>query len=305
MKKKKTPKGAANYTSTQAWITSGLLGIRNVFVKFGKVRKIPSKRLNCGDKLRLSATYQTSSIMNLGELKKDFLPKEIILKLMLDIPRENYSEKLEILDNYINQVKDSFEQDILLIKSNNQKGFIYWEAEKYNLAIKHYEKVLEILGPSDYPFLYFHIAYMLITCYRLTKQFGPSMQWAETALNNLNCTDSSFGDKLGILTAYTELLEEAGRPFNEKYTEIIDNVIQELEFPPVSAVEPIKRIKKISQEHKKWNQQLMKVDLISRENKGELTTALKDYVASCEIGWYKKYAAQRLKRIENASLDEP
>ena len=238
--------------------------------------------------------------MNLEELKKDFLPKEIVLKLMLDVPRENYAEKLEILDNYINQVKDSFEPDILLIRSNNQIGFIYWEAEKYDLAIKHYEKVLEILSASDYPFLYFHIAYMLITCYRLTKQFGPSMQWAETALNNLNDTDSSFYGKLGILTAYIEVLHEADMPFNEKYAAIIDNVIVQMEFPPISTDEPIERIKIINQEHKKWNQRLMKADVIGKENKGELITALKDYVASCDIGWYKKYAAQRLEKIENA-----
>lgn len=219
---------------------------------------------------------------------------------MLDVPRENYAEKLEILDDYINHVKNSFEPNILLVKSNQEKGFIYWEAEKYDSAIKHYEKVLEVLGPSDYPFLYFHIASVLITCYRLTKQFGPSMQWAETALNNLNYTDSSFYDKLGILTAYTELLHEADMPFNEKYTAIIDNVILQMEFPPVSADEPIERIKIINQEHKKWNQRLMKVDVIGKENKGELITALKDYVASCDIGWYKKYAAQKLEKTENA-----
>lgn len=40
--------------------------------------------------------------MNLKELKKDFLPKEIALKLMLDVPRENYGEKLTILDNLEN-----------------------------------------------------------------------------------------------------------------------------------------------------------------------------------------------------------
>jgi tetratricopeptide (TPR) repeat protein len=238
--------------------------------------------------------------MNSKELQKDFLPKEIVLKLMLDIPRGNYAEKLALLDNYIDQVKDSFEPDILLVKSNNEKGLIYWDAKKYDLAIRHYEKVLEILGPSDYPFLYFHITYLLITCYRLTKQFGPSMQWAETALNNLDCTNSSF-DKLITLTAYADLLAEAGLPFNERNTALIDIVIQELEFPSIPVVEPIERIKIISQEHKRWNQQLSKLHLIPRENKAEIIAALKDYVASCEIGWYKKYAAQRLKRIENAS----
>lgn len=239
--------------------------------------------------------------MKSEELQKSFLPKEIVLKLALDIPRENYTEKIEILDHYINQVKDSFDPDILLIKSNQEKGFIYWDAEKYDLAIKQYEKVLEILGPSHYPFLYFHITYMLILCYRLLKQFGPSMQWAETALNNLTCTESSFSDKLSTLTAYMDLLNDAGRPFNEKYTPIIDNVIHEMEFPPVSAVDPLERIKITSHEHKKWNQRLSKVQLSGIENKEELITALKDYIASCDIGWYKKYAARKLQKIENAS----
>ncbi|PIQ19789.1 MAG: hypothetical protein COW65_18735 [Cytophagales bacterium CG18_big_fil_WC_8_21_14_2_50_42_9] len=238
--------------------------------------------------------------MNLIELQKDFLPKEIVLKLIRDVPKENYSEKLEILDNYINQVKDSFDADILLIKSNQEKGFIYWDAGKFDLAIKHYENVLEILAPADSPFIYFHIACMLITCYRLIEQFGSSMEWAETALGNLNSTDSSFYNKLSILTAYTDLLNETGTPFREKYTAIIDDLVQELEFPPVPVVEPIQKIKIISQEHKKWNQQLMQVHLIGMENKEKLITALKVYVASCEIGWYKKYAEQTLIRIENA-----
>lgn len=239
--------------------------------------------------------------MNSEELKTDFLPKEIVLKLVRDIPRENYAEKFAILDEYVNRVKDSFDPDVISIKSNQEKGFIYWDAEKYDLAVIHYEKVLEILGPSDYPFLYFSITYMLITCYRLLKQFGPSMQWAETALDNLTCTNTSFDDKLSILTAYTDLLNEVDIPFNEKYTTIIEKVIQESDFPPVSAVGPLERIKIINREHKKWNQKLMKISLISRENRDELTTALKDYIASCEIGWYKKYAAKMLEDVESAS----
>lgn len=239
--------------------------------------------------------------MKLEELQKDFLPKETVLKLALDVPRENYAKKLEILDHYINQVKNSIDPDILLIKSNQEKGFIYWDAEKYDLAIGHYEKVLEILAPSDSPFSYYHVTCMLILCNRLIKQFGPAIRWAETALCNLNNTDSSFYDKLSILTAYTDLLNEAGMPFNEKYIPIIDSTIRELGFPPLPATEPIDRIKIISQEHKKWNQRLMKISLISRENKEELTTALRDYIASCEIGWYKKYAAQKLQKIENES----
>ncbi|MCF0059093.1 hypothetical protein [Dyadobacter sp. CY356] len=239
--------------------------------------------------------------MKLEELQKSFLPKEIFLKLVRDIPRENYAEKLELLDDYINQVKDFFDPDILFVRSNNEIGFIYWEAEKYDLAIIHYEKVLEILGPADYPFLYFNITYILIVCYRSLKQFSPSMQWADIAINNLTCTESTFSDKLSTLSAYMDLLNDAGRPFNEKYTPIIDNVIQEMEFPPVSVVDPLERIKIISQEHKKWNQRLMKVSLMSTENKEENITALKDYIATCEIGWYKKYAARKLQEIEYIS----
>lgn len=218
---------------------------------------------------------------------------------MVDIPRENYAEKLEILDNYIDQVKDSFEPDILLINSNQEKGMIYWDAEKYDLAIPHYEKVMEVLGSLDLS--YYHVAYMLITCNRLNKQWGPSLKWATSTLDNLNNTHSSFYNKLSILNAYSDLLQETGMAFDEKYTPLIDKVILEMGFPPVPAIAPIERIKIIEQEHKNWNHRLMKVDQISKANKKEIIIALKDYISSCDIGWYKNYAAKRLERIENAT----
>ncbi|TND05111.1 MAG: hypothetical protein FD123_3731 [Bacteroidetes bacterium] len=237
--------------------------------------------------------------MNPQHLQKDFLPKELVLRLVRDIPRENYAEKISLLNKYINEVKDTTDPDVLTVRANNEMGFIYWDAGQYEPAVRHYEKVLEVLAPPDYPFLYFHVSCMLIRCCRLIKQFELSMKWAENTLDKLDHTDSGF-EKLNVLGEYADLLTGSGTPFNTKHLPVIDSIIRDLEFPETPADDPVQRINLLRALNKKWNRKLGSMHLADPEKKEELIAALKDYAASCEIGWYKKYAEKRLHEMVNA-----
>ncbi|GGF27911.1 hypothetical protein [Echinicola rosea] len=91
--------------------------------------------------------------MNKAQLQRDWMPKELVLKLHRNLVPSNWEEKIRLLDNFFAHQEDMMDADVLYIRKNEQYAFFYWEAERYELSIIHYEKALTLLKPTDCPFL--------------------------------------------------------------------------------------------------------------------------------------------------------
>lgn len=230
--------------------------------------------------------------MNLEQLRKDFFPKEIVLKLHKEIPSSNYLKKIEMVKAYANEVSQSYDKDVLEIKLNNEIGFWYWDAEEYPFAIEHFEKAIDLLKPHDYPSLYFHIIGMLVRCNRLISNYGESMEWIKTAFRQIDHTHSYF-EKLNVLNEYVDLLDDSKRLFDLDYIPIIKTVIDELGFPEKLG-KPIETIQSMRNRNLYWNQKLMDVKLMNRGNKDRLIEELTYFMESCEIDWYKRYVKDQI-----------
>ena len=112
--------------------------------------------------------------MNIKDLNKDFLPRELVLKLFTEIPKEKINQRINLVANYAETIKGSMETEAFEVRLHDQFGFIYWEAGSYTKAIEHYTLAIKILRPVDYPFLYFHIVCLLIRCNRLLDKYSGS-----------------------------------------------------------------------------------------------------------------------------------
>ncbi|WP_041738325.1 hypothetical protein [Echinicola vietnamensis] len=230
--------------------------------------------------------------MDKTQLKKDIMPKELVLKLHRDIPPTDWIHKIRLLDEFFDSVAPKLDEDVLFIKRHEQYGFFLWEAGEWSRAIEHYERALTKLEAADNPFLYHIVTLQLITCYQHLENYRAAMVWFETAMLNLTPGHHAF-ERLGLLEKYVQLLEATAQPFDEKYLPIIQQVVDEAGFPPPEE-HPKSAIKSLSAMHLEWNQKLSKLYLDAKKGKIDLHDSLKAYAETCPIGWYRDHVNERL-----------
>ena len=236
--------------------------------------------------------------MNIKDLNKDFLPRELVLKLFTEIPKEKINQRINLVANYAETIKGSMETEAFEVRLHDQFGFIYWEAGSYTKAIEHYTLAIKILRPVDYPFLYFHIVCLLIRCNRLLDKYSDSLNWAEEAFENIEHADSPF-QVLTVLNEYVTFIESANISFNPIYTKIAKAVFIKLGFT-FKFLDPIETIKLMKKKNLNWNK---KLNQIKRESRGKSSSENKkaylEYKDSVEIKWYADYAATKIQELEN------
>ncbi|WPR73455.1 hypothetical protein [Algoriphagus sp. NG3] len=235
--------------------------------------------------------------MNLEQLRKDIFPSELILKLYKDIPDTQYEEKIKLVNNYIDEVRDSYDEDVLKIKKHNQIAFCYWMAEQYPQAIQHFEMVVENMEPEDYPPLYFLALNLLIRGNRILSNYEVAERWAELAWKNHNFAHAI--SNLNILNDYTDLITDSETILDKKYYPLIQSIIDEYGFPE-ELEDPIETIRSMHQRHKFWSNKLSKTVITFRKStQEEYTEKLEQYVKSCEIEWFQNLARETLVKLKS------
>ncbi|MEP2348322.1 MAG: tetratricopeptide repeat protein [Algoriphagus sp.] len=233
--------------------------------------------------------------MNREQLQKDFFPAEIMLQLVKqEIP---LSDKIKLINSYLDKVRDSYDAEVLKIKQHNQLAHIYWMSEHYEEAIAHFEIVVENMEAEDYPSLYSLALNLLIRCNRLLSNYQEAEKYATLAFASFD-TFHPF-KKLNILTDYADLIADSGKIFDENYISIIQATIDELGFPE-KLDDPIETIRSMSKRNQVWNRKLSDWTIKYRESDlDEKKRELVQYIDSCEIGWYKDYALNTLEILQN------
>jgi NACalpha-BTF3-like transcription factor len=80
---------------------------------------------------------------------------------------------------------------------------------------------------------------------------------------------------------------------------LVNKIIRELGIT-TKETNPIKQIHNIREKNRFWNIELGKI-ITQKVNDTERENLLKNYIAECEIKWYKDYVLQMVKRPnENA-----
>ena len=219
--------------------------------------------------------------MNTNQLKQDFLPNEIVLKLYREFSTSDFEQRIIFFDNYAQSIKDTIDSEVFDIRYNNQIGFLYWEAGEYSRAIVHFKKVLEILKPQDHSFLYFHILVLLIRSSRMICNYSESLYWVEVGFSIMNSASSSF-EKLDILGEYADLLIDTNSDFGLS-TEIIAQIIDDLGFPEQLS-DPIDTINSIRNTHRIWNRKLSEISMKKIPDKNSRINAFEGFKNDCPIG---------------------
>ncbi|QDH78416.1 tetratricopeptide repeat protein [Echinicola soli] len=230
--------------------------------------------------------------MDKVQLQRDFMPKDLVLKLHRDIPQYDWKQKMSVLDDFFASQEGKMDADVLFIRKNEQYAFFYWESDQYELSINHYEKALTLLKPSDYPFLYHIITLQLIACYHYLGHYDAALVWFETALLNLSEENHSF-QLLALLKSYVDILEDTGSSFDERHLPLIQRVVDDAGFPQPDE-NPKTAIKSLSAMHSEWNKKLSILYIDSNDGKIDQKTALQEYADTCPIGWYRDHARERL-----------
>jgi tetratricopeptide (TPR) repeat protein len=234
--------------------------------------------------------------MKKEQFNREFLPKEIVLKLLREIPPTNCEQKIKLIKNYTQTIKESFDSDVFEVRFNNEIGLCYWEAKEYALAESHFRKV-NILKPQHYPFLYFLVVGLLIRCNRLISNYVESFYWVDIAVSNIIFADSSF-DKLNILKEYVDLLTDTKQAFNHNYNKIIIEIINDLGFPE-GLTNPIDTVNSMRNTNLTWNRKLSEIGLTDKKDINSLIKLYESYKEKCPVEWYKKYAEEAIIRIKN------
>ncbi|UCS92155.1 tetratricopeptide repeat protein [Echinicola marina] len=232
------------------------------------------------------------------QFNREFLPREIVLKLVRDFGAEQFEQKINLIKDYTRTIKSSFDSRVFKTRYNNEIGFIYWEAQQYESAIPFFRKAIENLNPEDAPFLYFHIIGLLIRCNRHINNYSASFTWVDRAINNLDAAESSF-QRLNILGEYTDLLNETNEKFDYD-PKMILQIIEDLGFPkqiynPKETIDSMRRTNKI------WNRKLSEIELMGKTDKDSLISIYIQFKKDCPIKWYCGYADEKIKRIKNNS----
>ncbi|WP_215224706.1 tetratricopeptide repeat protein [Echinicola shivajiensis] len=77
------------------------------------------------------------------QFKREFLPKEILLKLASDFGAEQFEQKINLIKDYTLTIKSSFDSRVFKTRYNNEIGFVYWQAEQYESAIKFFRRAIK------------------------------------------------------------------------------------------------------------------------------------------------------------------
>jgi predicted nucleotide-binding protein (sugar kinase/HSP70/actin superfamily) len=243
----------------------------------------------------LGFIYQTP--MNKEQLKPEFLPKEIALQLHGEMEASDYKSRIKLVNEYAESIRHSFDNEVFEVKLNNELGFLYWQGNQFHSAIKHYEKVVNILQAKHYPWVYFQTIGMLCRCNRLIKEYQKSYHWIMLAFEQSDLFNSSF-DGLLLLTEYKDLLSDSEMAFDGSYMKIITTIIEDLDFPEISLTNPILAIQKLQKMNLKWNRELSRITLMPRENKEAILDEFEKYEKACEIGWYRSYAKESINQLK-------
>lgn len=232
--------------------------------------------------------------MNREQLQKDFYPPEIMLKLFGD--ETELQDKLTLINNYIEGVRGTYDEDVLRIFQNNQIGYSYWLAGKHEQAIEHFKLVVENMHPEDNPSLYFLAINLLIRSNRMLPKIEEAFTWAIHALDNSNFASANYN--LTSLKEYAEIIRDMNKDFDDKYLAVIQSVIDFFGIS-VEVKDPIERVKLIHQMHSYWAKRLTVLDANFRES--DLDLMIREYEAytsTCEIDWYKDYALKTLEILK-------
>ncbi|UZD22643.1 hypothetical protein [Algoriphagus halophytocola] len=234
--------------------------------------------------------------MNIEQLKKDIIPPELMLKLYGDIPDSEVEAKIELLDDFLEKVRDSYDEDVFKVLRSNQLAVLLWMAKRYQEVITHAEEVVHLLAPEDYPTYYFLSADLLIKCNFILSKYEKAEKWARLALENHQ--HSSVISNLHILNNYADVRLATNKPLDKKYSPLIQSIIDEYGFPE-KLNDPLETIKSMEARHKYWNRQLSELILINRSDPPEYLKELENYKNSCEIEWYRNYAQKAINSLKN------
>ncbi|SFU18099.1 hypothetical protein SAMN04489724_4765 [Algoriphagus locisalis] len=238
--------------------------------------------------------------MNREQLQKDFFPPEIILKIYQDIPDSEIEAKIKLVNEYIEKVRGTYDEDVLKIHQHNQIAFCYWIAEQYVESIKHFEIVVESLQPEDCSTKYFLALNLLIRGTRLLSKYNEAEKWAESALANHHLSDAI--SNLHILNDYCDVITETESFLDEKHNLLIQSIIDEYGFPE-KLEDPIDTIQSMSMRHKYWSNTYSKIVLNFRESDPEeYIQEIEKYIESCDIEWFRNHALKSIEIIKERSL---
>lgn len=231
-------------------------------------------------------------------MDKEFLSKEIVLKLYRDLRHADSSTRIQALENYIETIKDQYNETEIQFQLTKQIGVIYFEGQEYDKAIEYLEKAnevtnLEISQPNKRL-----IRILLIRTNRLLKRYEKSLQWIDKELYSLSENDSAF-DLLNILGEYADLCQDSSLLFDSKYENLIPRVVQELGFP-LMKLQPIEYINKLRELNKFWNVELGKIHLQKIPNEEKIRIYQK-YLTECEIKWYRDYVNSVIASLDKKS----
>ncbi len=232
--------------------------------------------------------------MNREQLQKDFFPKEVMLKLFRD--STHLESKIELINDYIDEVRDSYDEDVLQIIQNNQIAHTYWMSEQYAQAIAHFEIVVENMEPEDYPSNYILVLNLLIRGNRLLSNYKEAEKWIALAFGNSKIYHPF--DNLIILNDYADLIADSGQAFDESHNPLIQSIIDELGFPE-KLKDPVETIRSMNKSHKYWARKLTSIEADSLKPDLDLTIKeYEEYAVSCEIEWYRNYAKNTIERLK-------
>ena len=239
--------------------------------------------------------------MNLEQLKKDIFPSELTIKLYRDIPYSEVDSKIKLINEYIEEVRGSFDDDVLKLKQHNQIAFCYWMAEQYPQAIKHFEMVVKNMELEDYPSMYFLALNLLIRGNRLLSHYKGAEKWVALAFDDTEIFHAF--ENLINLNDYADLISETGQGFNKNYIPLIQSIINELGFPE-KLEDPVTTIWSMNKTQKFWARKLGEIDI--KSVKSDLNVIIKEYenyIGACEIGWYRNYAKNAVEKMKQKQND--
>lgn len=233
--------------------------------------------------------------MNCEQLQKDFFPPELMLKLVGN--ETQLHDKLTLINDYIAEVRDFYDEEVLQIIQNNQLGFSYWLAEKYEQAIKHFKLVVENMHPEDNSPLFFLALNLIIRSNRMLSKIEEALNWSIHALDYSHFATANY--KLINLKEYAELLIDFKGNFDDKYIPVIQSVIDFFGIP-AEVINPLDTVKLIHKMHSFWAKKLTVLEANFRESDLDLMIMeYEAYTSSCEIEWYREYAFKTLEILKN------
>ncbi|MEB2775992.1 tetratricopeptide repeat protein [Algoriphagus sp. D3-2-R+10] len=239
--------------------------------------------------------------MNRELLNSNFFPKDLMLKLFSDISDSDVETKISLINDHIDEVGDSYDEDVLKIQQHNLIAFCYWMAEQYPQAIKHYEKVMEILKPEDSPQIYFLALNLLIRGNRLLSHYEEAEKWITLAFDDTDILNAF--ENLINLNDYADLISETGQGFKKNYIPLIQSIINELGFPE-KLEDPVTTIRSMNKTQKFWARKLGEIEIGSvRPDLSVTIKGYENYIESCEIDWYRNYAKNAVERIKQKQND--